>query len=214
MKLRTTLGISLILVILAVAGYFLIVQAPSRAARELAEQIRAEFAKTFHFQPEIRVESRTLLSQTQPILELATARKEIQQNHRMEQEWLGSVKVFEIEGRFAARAGYDLREPISFFIDEAAKQIRVTLPPAQLLGLELAGIKVRLDADVWWNKLTAQDRERALAELQAMARTKILESDLLQEARGNLEKSVREIVAQSAPGYSLSFSDGMPTKAR
>ncbi|HEY5792423.1 MAG TPA: DUF4230 domain-containing protein [Chthoniobacterales bacterium] len=205
MKLRTAIGISLILLSLAAAGYWLAVRAPSAAAREVARQLRAEFASAFQFQPEIRVESRTVLGPSSQILELATARREIWQRERREHEWFGSVKVFEVEGRFAARAGYDLQQPLTLDIREAPRQIRVTLPPAKLLGLELAEIKIRADADGWWNKLTGQDREQALAGLQLAARRKIQEAGLLKEARENLEKSVRELLEKTAPGFAVSF---------
>lgn len=206
MKLRPALAISLVVAVVAIAAYFLIVRAPSAAARELGRQIRAEFAKTFQFEPEIRTESRTLLGQTKAVLELATAKKEIRERYRMEHEWLGSVKVFEIEGRFAARAGFDLVEPISIRIDEAAKQIRVIAPSAKLLGLEMAGIRVIADEDGWWNKLTAQDREKALTRMQANARAKIGQTDLLAEADTHFQTLASEMLRSIAPGYSVSFN--------
>lgn len=205
MKLKTALGITLIVLALAAAAYFLIVQAPSAAARKLANQLSADFAKAFQFQPEIRIENRTILGQTKPILELATARKEIWERRRLEHEWMGSVKVFEIDGRFTARAGYDLLQPISFDIEETTKRIRVVVPEAKLLGLELAQIKVVKDENGWWNQLTAKDREESLAALQVSARAKIVESDLLKEASANLERSIQEIVTKSAPGFAVTF---------
>lgn len=212
MKLKTTFGISLILVILAAAGYFLIVQAPSAAARQVAEQIRAEFAKAFQFEPEIQIRSRTYLGQTRAILELATARKEIRERHRLEHEWLGSVKVFELEGRFLARAGFDLAEPIAIQVDESQKEIRVRLPAARLLGLELAGIRVLADEDGWWNKLTAKDREIALADLQTEARRKISETALTAEATRNFETLTREIFSRAAPGYRVIPNPESPSR--
>ena len=203
MKLRTAIAISILVLSLAAAAYLLILRAPSAAAQNLARQIRAEFAETFQFEPQIRIDSQTYLGQNARILELATAKRDIRENRRMEHEWLGSVKRFEVEGRFAARAGYDLQEPISFEIEESAQQIRVVVPPAKLLGLELAQIRVLKDESGWWNQLTAKDREETLTELQASARQKILESDLVSEAAANLERTLREIVTRNAPEYAI-----------
>lgn len=206
MKPRTAIAISILILSLAAAAYWLLVRAPGAATRELAQQIRAEVAKTFHFEPEIRIHSRTYLGQNARILELATAKRDIWENRRLEHEWLGSMKRFEVEGRFTARAGYDLQQPLSFEIEESARRIRVTVPPAKLLGLELAQIRVLKDESGWWNQLTAKDREDALAELQQTAREKILASDLLAEAAANLERSLREIVTRSAPGFAIELA--------
>jgi hypothetical protein len=133
--------------------------------------------------------------------------REFTHEFRWEDKWLHSTKAILLKGRFSA-AGFDLGE--SFFLDINSRDLRVdlALPEPRLISCELTGYTAEED-DGWWNKITKEERHRAVNELVAAARKK-MESDegLLREAQRHLEAQVAEVIRQS--GGQPGLSNGVP----
>lgn len=167
-------------------------------ARNVAQAIAAEFQKTLNFTPEVRVDSVLVVQASTPLMELVTLQKQAVVRHRYTHTWMQSTKVFEVEALFTAKAGFDLKEPFRVQIDPRTQNIGAEFPPPKILSIGMSDVKVLNDEDGIWNKLTAEDRQKAFAELEEKAREEFESSSLLVETRYETERRIRALLKQSA----------------
>lgn len=177
---------------------------------ERALRIAEKFQQTLNFTPEVRVNSRVIVNTTTPILELATVQKQLVVQHTWSHTWLHSTKNIEVEATFTARAGYDLQRPFYLNIDTRQQTMSAQLPPAKILSLGMSDVRIKRDEDGLWNKLSAQDREEALRELESAARREIHQTDILRQARAEGEKRVRELMESTSGKENLRWIDLPP----
>ncbi len=190
--LAVTIGISVLMIVGGAAVYFVLV----RPATQLARSIGAEFREAFGFTPHIVVGGVTVLEQNTPVLELATVQRDATDVYEWSNTWLGSTKKIILRGNFRAKAGFDLRDDIGDEIAEKPARITANLPMPELLSFELVGYSIVADEDGFWNKVTADERQKVFAALQQRAREKVTRSDILPTAKSLLEKQLNDLAAR------------------
>jgi hypothetical protein len=173
-------------------------------ARRIGSTLAAEFDRTLKITPEVRVNSVVVVVASTPVTEWVVLEKKALVRHSWSQTWLHSTKKFEIEATFTAKAGFDLSEPFRINIDPVTYNIETNLPSPRILSLGMSDIRVLRDEDGLWNKLTAEDREKAFRALEKQAKRQFAASPLLAEARLEAEKRLREILASS--GQKIEFA--------
>jgi hypothetical protein len=173
-------------------------------ARRIGSTLAAEFDRTLKITPEVRVNSVVVVAASTPVTEWVVLEKKALVRHSWSQTWLHSTKKFEIEATFTAKAGFDLSEPFRINIDPVTYNIETNLPSPRILSLGMSDIRVLRDEDGLWNKLTAEDREKAFRALEKQAKRQFAASPLLAEARLEAEKRLREILASS--GQKIEFA--------
>ena len=136
-------------------------------------------------------------------MQFVTLEKTLTERHRLDESWLQSTKTLEVEADFTVRAGFDLEKPFVIEVDRSGSGLRVTLPPAQILGVDLRDVRFLRDEDGFWNKLTPADREQALRELRARVERNARASDLTDHARILAEKRLTDLLAPG--GRSVTF---------
>lgn len=182
-------------------------QAAHRAV-DLAGRIVDSLERRLNLRPEVRIDSRTEATFDRAGLKLVTLEREFTHEFRWEDKWLHSTKAIMLRGRFSAAAGFDLGE--TFFLDINSHDLSVdlSLPEPRLISCELIGYTAEED-DGWWNRITKEERHRAVNELVAAARSKMeTDGDLLREAQRQLEAQVAEVIRQS--GGQPGLSNGVP----
>lgn len=179
---------------------------PARQAIKAGAEIQARFVELMNMTPRITANNAVIFAQNTPTLELATVERQALVRHRFEESWLHSTKIFEAEAPFTARAGFVLRDAFTVNIPRGGKTAEIRLPRAKILSVEMGDIRILRDEDGLWNKLTAQDRERALKVLSKTAKQEFLRTDILKAAVEEAEKRVRQIAA--AAGCEAVFLDG------
>lgn len=167
--------------------------------RQLAGDVAARFQQVFHFTPEVRSNSVTIIQATLPVLELVTVQKQASVRNAWSQTWLHSTKTLEIEATFTARAGFDLEAPFVLDFDPATGAWRITLPPAKILNIGMTNIRILRDEDGFWNAITAEDREQAIRQLEEKARAEFARSSVLADAQTEAERRIREIIPAGRP---------------
>jgi hypothetical protein len=170
-----------------------LLQAPFRLAGAVADDIRA----TFNFTPQVKVDQTVVLEQTSSILELATVQREIYLDHTWSHTWLGSTKTIQIQAVFHAKAGFDLRKPFTVTITSGHREITASMPPPELLSLEMTSYRLLRDESGWWNRISAQDRESAIHAVREAARAKAVATGMLDSARVSVEDRLREIAMRN-----------------
>ena len=192
-----TLAAAVVAAAIATWAAWIFLIAPIRTAIETGHKIQQEFASALNLTPRISAGRTVIFSPTSPTLELVTAERSSVERLRVEDTWLHSTKVFEVEAVFAAKAGFDLREPFSVNVLRGGRTAEIRLPKAQILSLGMSGLRVLADDDGIWNKISAQDREKAIGSLERQAKAEFLKTDLLATATREAEKRIREIAASA-----------------
>lgn len=183
-----------LLSLLLAAGW--IVQRRIDQTRSAALAIADHVLEAIQVRPRVVVNRRTVLEQ-QPtdVLQLVTAEKRITERRRIDDSWLQSTKTLEVEADFVVRVGFDLAKPFVVDVDRTLDALRVTLPPAEILAVDLRDVRFPRDEDGLWNKLTAADREQAVRDLRAEVEQRLRSSDLLPQARAAAEKRLTDLLA-------------------
>ncbi|MDX2227338.1 MAG: DUF4230 domain-containing protein [Verrucomicrobiae bacterium] len=197
---------ALVLLSLAVLVYVAFVKVPEKGYH-LGKQVATDLARAFQFTPEVRVNERIILAQNAPILELATVKRQFAQKNTWEHRWLGSHKKIVLEGTYEAKAGFDLREPFTIFVDSRTNTVRARMSPPRILSVQRLRLHEFRGEDGWWNKITDEERAQALNELDAKARRNVRESDILDEARRTVEERIREIVLRNGAKAEFEYVD-------
>lgn len=182
----------------------------ARTAMDLASELADRLKDELGLRPRVRVDSRVVAEQSAEILELATVERIVRVDYTFAHTWLGSTKEIRLEGRYQAKAGFDLEDD-GFVLDletvdsppdggpRLPFRLELSLPEPELLSVELLNVSVEEEEGLW-NRIADADRERALAGLRRTARREILATGLLAEAEEAMAARVRKIfLEQVAP---------------
>lgn len=164
--------------------------APFEHAMKAGTGLRDKFVEQLQLTPRISVNNAVIFAQNTPTFELVTVERQALVRHRSEESWLYSKKEFEIEATFTARAGFNLRDTFSVNITRGGRTADVRLPRAKILSLGMSDLRILRDEDGHWNKLTAQDREKAVRSLERIAKKQFGETDILSAARKEAEARI------------------------
>lgn len=208
------LGICLVLVTLAVLT-LLVINRCADATGRAVDQVRDAFASVLQVQPKITIQSRVIQTQTAPIAELAVVTREelISLGFDEHKEfWSCTLPLTEkkltVSGTFRIKAGYDLHEPFSVAIDPATRHITATLPPAKILSVEQVGDLSFQGEDSLLDRLSDEERTKAVNDLATMARSAAESSTLRRDADSQVRARLAEILARNGEKAEIQWSHG------
>ncbi|MEI8309759.1 MAG: DUF4230 domain-containing protein [Verrucomicrobiota bacterium] len=204
----TVIGAGLVTVAATALAWVFLLN-PVRQALKTGNEIQARFAEFMNLTPRIMANNAVIFAQNTPTLEMATVERQALVRHRFEESWLRSTKIFEVEAPFTARAGFVLRDAFTVNVARGGRTADVRLPRAKILSVEMGDIRILRDEDGLWNRLTAQDREKALRILAKTAKAEFLRTDILKAATEEAEKRVRQ-VARAAGCEAVFLRDDLP----
>jgi hypothetical protein len=177
---------------LAVKGPLALVHGAKEETFDSAQRMANGFKNVFNFTPQITVNGVTEVVQANSVMELATVSQGVVEHYEWSQSWFGSTKDMELQGIYQAKAGFDLRAPFRISVTDG--RITATLPDPKLLSIEMTNYKVLRDESGWWNKITSDDREKAIAAMQDEARSKAEQSGILTEAKTRFKAQFCEVI--------------------
>lgn len=175
------------IVILLGMGVRACLDLPSKIASRTVTGVREGVAEVFvdllHVRPEIREGTRVIWGQTSARTEVIVATKKIEVGYDWEHRWLGSRKVIRLTQSFELKAGFDLAKPFWIEMGPAQGEATAHLPKPEILATSPVGDVSYRDEDGWWNKVTDEDRSKALTALAGEARKQGEKGPLLEEAK-------------------------------
>jgi hypothetical protein len=205
-------GICLVLVTLALLT-LLVINRCTDATSRAVQQVRDAFASVLQVQPKITINERVVQTQTAPIAELAVVTKEelITLGFDEHKEiWSYSIPLTEkkltVEGTFRLKAGYDLHAPFSVKIDPATHRVEATLPPAKILDVEQVGDLTFKGEDSVLNRLSDDERAKAVNDLSQMARQTAETSSLRHDADIQVRQRLEQLLAQNGQKIEIQWS--------
>lgn len=118
--------------------------------------------------------------------------------------WYGSTKqsLVVVTGRLLA--GIDMKKGSSVQVNEAAKQIVITLPKPSVMAIEITDMRTYDERGGLWNPFTPADRDAILRLARGQMMRAATETDLLAHA----ERSAGELLTGlfSVDGYTASVA--------
>ncbi len=178
----------------------MMVDAPANTVRAIREESAAAardvagFIKdVFNVTPQIYIRESMLSGQTAPIAEIAILEREFPYRMEWREKRLGSTKRLVIQGRFKAKAGFDLMRPFRIDMDPDTGLVSADLPAAEILSIEQVGQLVFEGESGLWNRLDDADRQAALQNFERGARQLIQSSDLTAEAERQSGARLQEL---------------------
>jgi hypothetical protein len=206
------IGICLILVTIALLT-LLVINRCTHAATDAVAQVRAAFASVLQVQPKITINERIVQTQTAPIAELAVVTKQELITLGFDEHkaiWSYTIPLTEkkltVEGTFQLKAGYDLRQPFSVTIDPATHRIVATLPPAKILDVEQIGELTFKGDDSVLNRLSDDERAKAVNDLMQLARQTAETSSLKADADAQVRQRLEELLAHNGQKIEIQWS--------
>ena len=98
-------------------------------------------------------------------------------------------------------AGIDLRHETDVHIDSAAKRIIISLPPAQIMGVDVVSMTTYDEHAGLWNPFTAEDRDVIQGRIRAQFLTAARQSGILQHADESAMRVLTELLTRD--GYTV-----------
>jgi hypothetical protein len=208
------LGICLVLV--TIAGLtLLVINRCADATSRAVDHVRDAFASVLQVQPKITINSRVIQTQTAPIAELAVVTREELVSLGFDEHkelWSYTLPLTEkkltVSGTYRIKAGYDLREPFSVTIDPATRQVQATMPPAKILSVEQVGDLSFQGEDSLLDRLTDDERTKAVNDLAAMARSAAEKSTLRTDADTQVRRRLEDLLSHNDDRVEIQWSAG------
>jgi hypothetical protein len=176
-----------------IAGALIVVIAMGYCATQL---IPRSFGRT-----ESRITHDVVISQIQAVAKLVSSEATVRDVVTYENTWYGSTKrsLVVVTGRLMA--GIDLGDNPDVEIDHDAKRIRITIPPAKLIGVEITEMRTYDERGGLWNPFRPGDRDA----IQRLGRAQLTaagqQATLLRHANDSAAEMLRMLLARD--GYTV-----------
>jgi len=191
--LIVAIALGVLVVSAAISFYIVTVKVPADLANDIASGVK----KMFNFTPRTLINESVVIEQQTPITELATVSRSVYMDYSWNHTWMGSKKILQLTGAFTVKAGFDLQQPFVLNVIPKPLHVVAEIPPPKILSVQMDTFLVVRDESGWWNRISAQDRQNAVNELQKRARAKAESSGILDDARANAEASLRQVAGWS-----------------
>ena len=150
---------------------------------------------------ESRVTHDVVVSQIQAVAKLVSSEAVVRDVVTYENTWYGSTKRSLVVVTGKIMAGIDLSDNPQVQIDSDSKIIRITLPPANLIGVEITDMRTYDERGGLWNPFRPADRDA----IQRMARAQLASAGqqvvLLRHANESAGEMLRMLLARD--GYAV-----------
>ncbi len=145
------------------------------------------------------ITQQVVVEQLQSVAKLVATEMTLRDVVVYEQTRFASTKraLIVVTGRVAA--GIDLEHGTEVRIDSATRVITVTLPPAQVMSVDVLNVKTYDESSGWLNPFRPEDRDRIQQLVRAQLTTAARESGILTHADQSAVKVLTELLGRD--GY-------------
>ena len=142
-----------------------------------------------------------VVQQVKTVAKLVSSEATVRDVIAYENTWYGSTKrsLVVVTGRLLA--GIDLRDNPDVAIDHSNRTIKIRIPPAKLIAVEIRDMRTYDERGGLWNPFTREDRDA----IQRQARAQLLAAgsqlELLRHANDSAVEMLRMLLAKD--GYTV-----------
>jgi hypothetical protein len=195
-----SVGISIILCVVTACVYWLFFVAPVKTGGEAVDHLKKFFDGT------ITVNKTIVIKASSDLTEVVVREENVNHTYEVTNSWFMSKKKIVLQGDFRCKVGYDftnqaadLGNPFGLDISDDGKTISVRMPRPSVLSVEMTNYKIVEDENGFWNKITKEDRENAVNELQRGARAELEKSSVLDEVDDEFIRKIKNSFGVNAP---------------
>lgn len=188
---RRVLGWGLVLVVLAVVAW-----GGATAVRRATDRV----ARIGQPGPPVLTQQ-LVVERLREVAKLVASEMTLRDVVTYEQTTLGSTKKLLLVATGRVAAGIDLEQGTDVQIDSAAKRITVSLPPAQILSVDVVNVTTYDERAGLWNPFRPQDRDYIQQRIRGQLTTAARQSGILRHADESAAKVLTELLTRD--GYTV-----------
>jgi Protein of unknown function (DUF4230) len=148
-----------------------------------------------------RVTQDIVVEKVQAVSKLVSSETTVRDVVVYENTWLNSTKRSLVVVTGKVNAGIDLSKGADVQIDDQAKRITVTLPPAEVLGVEITNLRTYDERAGLWNPFTPADRDAIYRRVRAQLVRTGQELGVVQHANESARMLLQTLLATD--GYTV-----------
>ncbi len=158
---------------------------------------------------ETKVSHDLVVEKVHSVAKLLTSETTVRDVVVYENTWLHSTKRSLVVVTGKILAGVDLQKGSAVQIDDVAKTITVTLPPAEVLAVEVLTMRTYDERDGLWNAFTPADRDAMQAQVRGQLQRAGAEMGVVEHADKSAKLLLETLLATH--GYQVTVSaSGIP----
>jgi hypothetical protein len=140
-----------------------------------------------------------VVERMQAVAKLVTSESYVRDVVSYENTWYGSTKRSLVVVSGKINAGVNLDRGSSVSIDDATKTIAVTLPKAEILGVEITDMRTYDERGGLWNPFTPQDRDAIIRLARVQLGRSAYDMKILEHAESSAKELLERLL--STDGY-------------
>jgi hypothetical protein len=150
---------------------------------------------------ETRVSHDLVVQKVRSVAQLLTSETTVRDVVVYENTWLGSTKrsLVVVTGRVLA--GIDLDKGTEVHVDDAAKRISLSIPPAEVLAVEVTNLRTYDERGGLWNPFRPEDRDAIQRQVRAQLERAGQELGVTEHANRGAKRLLETLLA--ADGYTV-----------
>jgi len=150
---------------------------------------------------ETRVTHDVVVQQMRAVAKLVSSEATVRDVVAYENTWYGSTKrsLVVVTGRLLG--GIDLGDNPSVAIDHDTKRIRIQIPPAKLIGVEVVDMRTYDESGGLWNPFRASDRDAIQRQVKSQLTASGQQVELLRHANESAAQMLKMLLAKD--GYTV-----------
>jgi Protein of unknown function (DUF4230) len=204
--MKKAVAISLVLVTLTLCLAFLL-YTTRREAGKTAQGAIDLVRQVLNITPEVTISTYVAYQKTSNIFELASVSKQFPIEYNYENTTLGSTKRLVLRGDYTVKAGFDLHDRFTIQVDEKTRRVRADFPAPKILSVQQNKYRVIEDSSGYWNRLSQQDQEAAVNQMNDKARAAALELKALDDAKASLRRQLLDLANKTGQKWEITFRD-------
>jgi hypothetical protein len=153
-----------------------------------------------------------VVEKVRSVAKLATSETTVRDVVVYENSWMGSTKrsLVVVTGRILA--GVDLADGADVRIDDAAKRIAVTIPPAKVLAVEVTNLRTYDERGGLWNPFRPEDRDAIQRQVRTQLERAGAELGVVEHANRSAKALLETLLATD--GYAVDVTVRAPAIVR
>jgi hypothetical protein len=201
-----------LLALSALGAYFIfkLIPSPEKVGRALSEA----FSERLGLSPAIRIHNWVVVEERKPIAELALVSRDTDVEHRVKSVLLRSEAELDLRAVFRVKAGFDLRAAdFSLLLNPTLREAWLDLSAPRVLSVEMVRYEVLTDRSGWWNRISEDQKELAMRDMQAHAKLEAIRAGILGDCRQRLDAELAKVSSRTGVRVSARYRINADTAA-
>jgi hypothetical protein len=151
-----------------------------------------------------------VLEKVQAVAKLVSSESTMRDVVVYEDTWLGSTKRSLVVVTAKVLAGINLEQGADVKIDEQARKIRITLPTAVLLAIDISEMKTYDERRGLWNPFVPADRDKIYQQARTQFQTAANQAKLIEHANQSAKQLLETMFSRDGFTAEVTFREPLP----